>query len=300
MMTRSDPRRGMILVTVLWMIALLSALAMAAAITFRGFAGIVALDRDRVQAEALLTSGLETAAHTAAILGDTSIDYLETTTALSTGAVRAQLSDEGGRIDIAKAPVEVIAGLLRVIGAPAPEADALAQTIAEWRRPAASDVYGPTGPPGAAAASANVPIIETELNPPFTDVRQLARVPGMRPEWLAAIAPFTTVYGSATINPLAAPAEVLAALPGVEASRTRAFLERRRELASDAAQLASLLGTAQKYVAVSTRPVLSVHLTATLLNGFSQAARAVIVLMPKDVQPYRILVWNPLLLQSAE
>jgi general secretion pathway protein K len=300
MMIYNETRRGMILVTVLWMIALLSALAMAAAITFRGFAGIVALDRDRVQADALLTAGLETAAYIAAISGDTSIDHLETTTVLSTGSVRAHLNDEGGRIDIAKAPVEVIAGLLRVIGAPEQEADALAQAIAQWRRPPSSDVYAPTGPPGTAAASANVPKIEIELNPPFTDVHQLARVPGMTPQLVAAVAPFTTVYGSETINPLSAPAEVLAALPGVDASRTRAFIERRHEFAPDAAQLASLLGTAQKYVAVSTRPVLSVHVTATLVNGFSQAARAVIVLMPKDVLPYRILVWDPLLLQSAE
>jgi general secretion pathway protein K len=300
MMARSDGRRGIILVTVLWVVALLSALAMAAAITFRGFAGIVALDRDRVQAEALLTAGLEAGARAAAMWGDTPVDYLETTITLSTGSASVQINDEGGRIDIAKAPVEVIAGLLRVIGAPEEEADALAQAIAQWRKPPASDVYGPTGPPNASAAASNVPVIETELNPPFTDVHQLARVPGMTPEWVAAIAPLTTVYGSETVNPLTAPAEVLAALPGVDASRTRAFVERRHEFAADPAQLASLLGTAQKYVGVSTRPVLSVHVTATLVNGFSQAARAVIVLMPRDVLPYRILVWDPLLLQSAE
>ena len=56
---RSDRRRGVVLVTVLWLIALLSALAMAASVNFRGFAGVVALDRKRVQAEALLTGGLE-------------------------------------------------------------------------------------------------------------------------------------------------------------------------------------------------------------------------------------------------
>ena len=59
-MTRSDPRRGMVLVTVLWSISLLSALAMAASVTFRGFAGVMAVERDRVQGEALLTAGLET------------------------------------------------------------------------------------------------------------------------------------------------------------------------------------------------------------------------------------------------
>src|SRR5262249_10948106 len=36
-MTRNEARRGVVLVTVLWSIALLSALAMAASVTFRGF-----------------------------------------------------------------------------------------------------------------------------------------------------------------------------------------------------------------------------------------------------------------------
>ena len=38
---RTDPRRGVILVAVLWTVALLSALAMATSVTFREFAGIV-------------------------------------------------------------------------------------------------------------------------------------------------------------------------------------------------------------------------------------------------------------------
>src|SRR5499427_5655166 len=50
-----DSRRGMVLLTVLWTIALLSALAMAAAVSFRGFAGIAAVGRDREQRVALHT-----------------------------------------------------------------------------------------------------------------------------------------------------------------------------------------------------------------------------------------------------
>ncbi len=59
---RTDPRRGVILVAVLWTVALLSALAMATSVTFREFAGIVTIDRDRLRTGALLTAGLETAA----------------------------------------------------------------------------------------------------------------------------------------------------------------------------------------------------------------------------------------------
>src|SRR5262245_40765091 len=89
--TMTDRRRGAVLVTVLWLIAVLSALAMAASSTFRSFAGLVVLDRHRVQAEALLTGGLEAAVHTVDILGDTPLDELETTISLSTGSVHAHL-----------------------------------------------------------------------------------------------------------------------------------------------------------------------------------------------------------------
>src|ERR1700747_3734675 len=100
-MTRSDPRRGMVLVTVLWSISLLSALAMAASVTFRSLAGVMAVERDRVQGEALLTAGLETPAGIVDT-HDTLLTEVETTVTLGTGAVRARLNDEGGRIDIGK------------------------------------------------------------------------------------------------------------------------------------------------------------------------------------------------------
>src|SRR5258708_21348253 len=103
-MKRDDRRRGMVLVAVLWSIALLSALAMAASVTFRGFAGVMVVERDRLQADALLTAGLETAAGIIDCLRDTPLVEIETSVTLGTGAVRLRLSDECGRIDICRAP----------------------------------------------------------------------------------------------------------------------------------------------------------------------------------------------------
>src|SRR5262249_19215000 len=87
-MKRSDPRRGVILVTVLWSIALLSALAMAASVTFRGFAGVMAVERDRVQADALLSAGLETAAGIVEALSDAPLIDIETQVNLASGSAR--------------------------------------------------------------------------------------------------------------------------------------------------------------------------------------------------------------------
>jgi general secretion pathway protein K len=237
----TDRQRGAVLVTVLWLIALLSALAMAASITFRGFASVVALDRDRVQAEALLTGGIEAAVHLVEDMGDAPVAEFETTIPLVTGSVRTHLSDEGGRIDIGKAPVEVLAALFRSVGASAKAADAVALAIARRREPAdpaggaANRLRAPAGPLGAPVKKAN-PVL------PFTDIRQLALIPGMAPEWVTAIEPLTTVYGNETVNPLSAPAHVIAALPGVDPARVQAFLQMRDNFAA-VSQLASILGT---------------------------------------------------------
>ena len=278
-MTANDPRRGMALVAVLWSIALLSALAMAASVTFRGFVGIMAVDRDRLQVEALLTGGLEAAAGLATDLGARPLINIERTITLSTGSVRARLSDEGGRIDIGKAPVEVLSALFGSVGVPAPEAEGIAQRITALRN-RNNGVRDQSAQPSS--------------GPVLTDIRQLAYIAGAAPEWVAAAAPLVTVFGSETVNPLTAPAPVIAALPGVGEMQLRTFLEMRQSLAAaDADRLGAILGPAQRYVAVKPQRVVSVELTATLPDGYASAVQAVIVLLPRDSQPYRVLVWNP-------
>jgi general secretion pathway protein K len=283
-MKRGDSRRGMVLVTVLWSISLLSALAMAASVTFRGFAGVMAVERDRVQGEALLTAGLETAAGIMDTSSDSPLVELETTMTLGTGAVRVRLNDEGGRIDIGKAPVELLASMLRSIGAPEAAARKVAQRIVERRDPGHA-----AGPDNKADVAPKM----SGFNQPFTDIGQLRTIPGMAPDWIAAIAPLTTVFGNQTVNPLTAPPGVIAALPGVDGQRVAAFLKARQSSPSDADRLVPMLGPAQQYLAVKPQRVASVDLSAALASGYGATAHAVIVVLPQDYQPYRVLVWTP-------
>jgi general secretion pathway protein K len=283
-MKGGDSRRGMVLVTVLWSISLLSALAMAASVTFRGFAGVMAVERDRVQGEALLTAGLETAAGIMNTSGDFPLVEFETTMTLGTGAVRVRLNDEGGRIDIGKAPVELLASMLRSIGAPEAAARNVAQRIVERRDP---------GHAAAPDNTANVAPKMSGTDQPFTDIGELRTIPGMAPDWIAAIAPLTTVFGDQTVNPLTAPPGVIAALPGVDSQRVAAFLKARLSSLSDVDRLVRILGSAQPYLAVKPQRAASVDLTAALASGYGAMAHAVIVVLPQDYQPYRVLVWTP-------
>jgi general secretion pathway protein K len=277
-MKRSKSRRGVVLVAVLWSIALLSALAMAASVTFRGFAGVLVVDRHRLQADALLTGGLEASAAAIANRGDAPLRDVEITVALASGSVRSHLDDEGGRIDIGKAPLAVLAALLRSVGAPAAAADGMARRIVERRD---SDDTADGGR-------------RLGTRQPFADVLELEQIPGMRRGWLAALAPLTTVYGSDTVNPLTAPRGVIAALPGVDGATLEAFLAGRRSFPSDGDRLARLLGPAQQYLAAKPQRVAGLSLMATLTDGYAAAARAVIVVLPQDREPYRVLLFTPL------
>jgi type II secretory pathway component PulK len=273
-MIRSDSRRGMVLVAVLWSISLLSALAMAASVTFRGFAGVMVVERDRLQADALLTAGLETAAGIIDGLRDTPLAEIETSVTLGTGAVRLRLNDEGGRIDIGRAPLDLVASMLRSVGAPQAAANDIARRIVERRK---------SGRPANTTTSAPAP--------PFSDLAQLATIPGMSPDWIAAIRPLATVFGGETVNPLTAPPGVIAALPGLDADRIDAFLKARRG-AANADALVQMIAPAQRYLSVKSQRVASVDLDARLASGYASAARAVIVVLPQDSQPYRVLIWT--------
>jgi len=218
-----------------------------------------------------------------ASLGDRPVSDIATVITLSTGSVRLLITDDGGRIDVGKAPEEVLAGLFRVIGAPQAHAEDVAHAIVAWRN-------RDNGPARSSEAAKQ----KSASDQPFTDVRQLALVPGFPLAWLEPIAALTTVVGNDTVNPLTAPTDVIAALPGMEPGRLEAFLGARRAFPTDENRLVAMLGQAQRYAKPAKRRAITVRITAALANGYEGAARAVIVLLPQDQQPYRVLVWTPL------
>jgi hypothetical protein len=139
-------------------------------------------------------------------------------------------------------------------------------------------------------AARRPPVLATTHEQALSSIGQIA---GMRAQWLAAIAPLTTIYGSETVNPLTASRGVIAALPGVDANRLEAFLAERRVAPSDATRLAQMLGPAQTYVSAKPQRIAAVELRATLREGQMAGARAVIAVLPQDSEPYRVLTFTP-------
>jgi type II secretory pathway component PulK len=171
----------------------------------------------------------------------------------------------------------------------------VAQRIVERRNPGAASRQNVAA--GSANSATGTPQVGQSSTPeiglPISDLRQLQLVPGMRPEWVAGIIPLATVFGSETINPLTAPPGVIAALPGVAKGQAEAFVRARRSSVADVERLTRLLEPARRYLAVKPVRVASIVLMAELANGYAAAARSVIVVLPQDTLPYRVLVWTP-------
>ena len=197
--------------------------------------------------------------------------------------------------------MDVLASLLRHVGAEDGDADSLSRKIVALR-----DADRTSSPTDVAArqASTGKPDQQSsaQSQPPFTDMRQLAGVSGMRPEWIIAMAPLVTVFGGEAVNPLTAPVEVIRALPFFEEARLESFLEMRRGPFADGDRIAFLLGRTQQYLKVQQRQVVSVDLLAGTTGGYSVNARGFIALLSGDRQPYRVLAWEqgaPLVLRDV-
>ena len=61
---------------------------------------------------------------------------------------------------------------------------------------------------------------------------------------------------------------------------------------TNADALVQMIAPAQRYLSVRPWRVASVDLNARLASGYASAARAVIVVLPQDSQPYRVLTWT--------
>jgi general secretion pathway protein K len=306
-MSRGGLKNGVVLVLVLWAVALLSALAIAASASFRGFAAVISTSQDKAKADALLNAGLEAAAAAVGNLGDQPLTERAFDIKLKTGAIRLRLSDEAGRIDINKAPVKVIAALLRSAGAD--DADVVARAIDAARghsndaAPSQSNASAPApaqnnanaSPAGAASPGQSAPSGAGPSKPPaFTDVAQLGRIAGVTPDIVAAVTPLVTVFGDEKVNALTAPGDVLAALPNVSRRQIDAFLTDRLTPPVSEGQAKSLLGSAEEFVNLQKkRSAASVDISARLVDGYSEAASATIIVLPHDVLAYRVLRWSP-------
>lgn len=277
--------RGWALVSVLWFLAMLS--LMAAAI--QELSVTSARSENRTMLKAQMDAALDAAVITA-LLSVTAkapserwrVDGTEYPVTFEGLRLSARVQDESGRFDLNSVDVTTFATLLRQAGASDDNAEAIADSILNWRGPSnLGTLHGATDEDYTDAGRLYHPRHE-----PFQSVAELQLVLGMTPGIFAQIAPALTVY---TKRPMAdaatAPATVLAVLDGGDQEKV-------------ADTLAERAGPEQTINPASLNPdigvmghVLSVYVYATT-NGLKFSRMEVVELTGNPARPYLVLAFN--------
>jgi general secretion pathway protein K len=286
------PRRnrddGFIIVAVLWILGALAALASIYTIYVVHTAVSMSVNDDRLQAEALVTAGLELTAY--------QLSAGKENARPTRGAFRFRMGrsdvavdfrSEAARIDLNMAPKELLAGFFAGLGARGEAAEYYADRIVGWRQK--GDVAGQNN---EAAAYRTAGLSYGPRQGPFADVGELWLVLGLPPALVERALPFLTVFsGRADIDVLEAAPEVVAALPGMTPDRLYGILGQRGQGASNAQIVQGLLRSSQ---AVSTPDSKATRVTVRIAfdNGRQVSVEAVILLLDDVDEPFRVLSWH--------
>ena len=279
---------GFILVAVLWILGALATLAAIYAVYVVDTATAFGVHDDRLQAEALVSAGLELTAYqltAPSAQGRPSVGAFAFR--IGQANVAVEFRSEAGRIDLNAAPKELLAGLFTALGTRADRADYYAERIIGWRQDA------PEGQDPEASAYRTAGLKYPPRGGRFQHAGELTLVLGLPPAVVERALPFLTVYsGREQIDALAAAPEVIAALPGMSPERLYAFLAQRRAAPQNTQILLSMLGQAQGSVANEGVRSARVTVRTVFDNGRRLSSEVVIAVFEDASEPYRVLSWH--------
>lgn len=273
--------RGAALLLVLWLVALLTALVGAYALTARIEALQGRVGSRGAMAQEIARAGMEYALVRVA-------DRNPETHWQPSGRayawrfdghdVQVRIIDETGKVDLNQADVPLLSRLMQALGEPPDASDALAAAIVDWRD--ADDLGQPVG--GAEDgdyAAAGRPYGAKDA--PFETIAELEQVLGMTPDLYARLEPFLTLYsGRGQPDATYAQGPVLVAM-GMDAT---AWLAQRE--AAGAAGALQLVGTGSGTYSIESR--------ARLADGRETSLRTVVRAgaSPVPGSAYTLLRWE--------
>jgi general secretion pathway protein K len=288
---RRSSESGFALLLVIWVLALLAVLAASVAADSRSEAVIARNRLTAAQARALADAGVALA-----VMGlidpnpvtrwradghPQSIQYGD-------GSATLAVEDEGGKIDLNSAPIELIGGLLDEFGIAPDERSVITNGILDRRREFAT-------PNSLVPTRANLlgGAVPADLGTqPFADASELRLIPGVTRATYERLLPFVTVYSmSPTINPITATREVLLGVPGINPQEVDFFLASRDQTAASIEK--PPLSGVDRYIRIADLSAATIVAAAKTGSGASFTREVVAMISPNlAIQPYRILRWR--------
>lgn len=272
-----DPagERGIALVAVLWILALLATLVLGFVVEARTSLRIVHNDGETAKARSIADAGV-----TLAILGvfdpapatqwrgDGSVHTLR----YGGGTIQARIEDEDGKLDVNSAPIQALRNLFHTLGAA--DADQIAAAIDARRAAARATVDQSSGRPAP---------------PAFHVLEDLRGLPGMTAALYARLPDFVTVYSAqGSVDPQTAPREVLLSLPNIDPAQIQTDLAARS--GPHAAGSPTISG--QQLLPSSPLRVFTIVSEGRTAQGTRFVRRAIVTLTGVPDAPYRFLAWR--------
>lgn len=277
---------GFIVVAVLWIIGALATLAVIYSLYLHQTV-VAFVDHDeRLQAQALAMAGVELAVYRLTEIPNQRPLQGNFSFRQGGAIIRVEFSSENGHIDLNFAPKEVLAGLFIGLGTPRDAALSFADRILAWRTPL---------PPGTADGEAAIYQAAGKTyvprHGPFQHVNELSLLVGL-PTWLIDRAlPYLTVYsGRPEVNVFTAAPEVLAALPGLTPALLQQLLAQGGGASQDALQ--AQIGVAANYISVQAGAATRINVDVRFASNRRIHSQAVVLVLLKDTEPYRVLSWR--------
>jgi len=209
-----------------------------------------------------------------------------------TAHVEVAITDETGMIDLNTADDALLQGLFMSVGVDPDSAVALSDAIQDWRD--ADDIPRPRGAEAAEYQAAG--LAYTPRNAPFQTDSEVQQVFGMNYDLYTRIEPAITIYSGGSVpNAAFAPFEVLMAMPGMTQELAQQIIAARQQLPPGQIATAGLtLPDGTPIMANSGGNTYTIKSRATLANGASALIDASIRLGGVGVggRPYTVLRWR--------
>lgn len=286
-------QRGFALITVIWVLVLLSIVSTSFSSLVRVETASASWLSEQTQSHAAVSAGIHRAIQGASIINAEQRWLPGQTRNMpwNDHQITILLQTESGKVDLNYAPHEILSGLFReVLGDDGN--NALADAVIDWRD-RDNTVLGQ----GAEALDyLNAGLNHVPANGPLASVDELSQVMGFDAEKVEQLRPYITVFSRRPkIDVNSASNIVLAALPGVGLDLANSFVAQRDQATPGQAPLdLQLLESAKQYLdANRTSSILTIQVEAISPDGHQHREQAVVRLQ-SHTGKYQLLAWDTL------
>jgi len=283
-------RRGFLLLSVLWIVALAAMVIVAASVNTQTVIDETAPARGTLHLEALTSTALSVAAARIASRADATQLSGSFSVTNEMGTAAGTFRNSAAFVDLNMAPMDLLAGMLALAEIASPERRwALAGRIVDWRdddgqrivdgEPESND-YGGTSHPAP-------------KNGPFSTPFELAQVPGWSEQERRRVHSVVTASsGIATVHPALVDPRILAAVPGVDPQVATRLGDLRPGAGDQIRQITAEDPVLQALVSQTPSSSWRVEIALAPADGPSSNAVAIITFVPNDRRLFRVVSFD--------